>query len=435
MKVLIVSHNCLSTYSNMGKTLLSLFGKLSKSELCQLYIYPSVTDVDVCGSYYRVTDKDILRSFLSFRGPGKEIDPAYLTFGNAVPYEDPQDAVVYGNKRNVTPFARIARDAMWKLSRWYTKDLQRWLDRENPTCIFLAPGYAKFIYDIALRIAKERGIPIVSYICDDYYFVKQPEGPVARMQLLLLKKKIEELMQKSTSLVVICEELKTAYGDFFDIPTEVIMTASGISTLALPRTECKPIYEISYFGNLKCNRYTALAEFAGALNALNKDRDTKYILNVYTPEIDQNILSLLERTSCVRIKGFVSGNLFVQAMAHSDYLLHAEAFDEASIDLVKNSISTKIAESLASGIPLIAYGPAEIASIQHLVRNDCALVITQPEDLRAVLTSAEDPEICKKVVEAACKTAHQLHSQEKNGEQIRRLLQSASDREQMQRRV
>ena len=35
MKVLIISHNAISTDNNMGKTLYSLFNVFSKTELCQ----------------------------------------------------------------------------------------------------------------------------------------------------------------------------------------------------------------------------------------------------------------------------------------------------------------------------------------------------------------------------------------------------------------
>lgn len=45
MKVLLISHNSISTYQNMGKTFLSLFNCFQKEELCQLYIYPSKNSI------------------------------------------------------------------------------------------------------------------------------------------------------------------------------------------------------------------------------------------------------------------------------------------------------------------------------------------------------------------------------------------------------
>ena len=44
MKVLLLSHNPVTTYNNMGKTFLSLFSAFRPEELCQLYLYPAVPD-------------------------------------------------------------------------------------------------------------------------------------------------------------------------------------------------------------------------------------------------------------------------------------------------------------------------------------------------------------------------------------------------------
>ena len=60
----------------MGKTLSSLFSSFEKEELCQLYIYPSVPDLDYCNSFFRITDKDVVKSILTCsRVKGKIIEP------------------------------------------------------------------------------------------------------------------------------------------------------------------------------------------------------------------------------------------------------------------------------------------------------------------------------------------------------------------------
>ena len=62
MKVLLLSHNPVTTYNNMGKTFLSLFSAFRPEELCQLFLYPAVPDTACCGSYYRFTDREALHS-------------------------------------------------------------------------------------------------------------------------------------------------------------------------------------------------------------------------------------------------------------------------------------------------------------------------------------------------------------------------------------
>ena len=67
-------------------------------------------------------------------------------------------------------------------------------------------------------------------------------------------------------------------------------------------------------------------------------------------------------------------------------VIHAESFDPAMMELVRFSVSTKIAESLMYGPCLLAYGPEGIASIDYLKENDAAYVITQTDRLAEGLT-------------------------------------------------
>ena len=64
MKVLIMSHNPITDYNSMGKTFLGLFSAFSEDELCQFYVYPTLPNIKVCESYYRMTDREALRSIV-----------------------------------------------------------------------------------------------------------------------------------------------------------------------------------------------------------------------------------------------------------------------------------------------------------------------------------------------------------------------------------
>ena len=67
MKALIISHNPITTHGSMGKTMLTLFSAFKKEELCQLYIYPSLPDIDFCNAYFRVTDRTFCGATIPFR--------------------------------------------------------------------------------------------------------------------------------------------------------------------------------------------------------------------------------------------------------------------------------------------------------------------------------------------------------------------------------
>lgn len=420
MKVLIISHVPMTARNNMGKTLLSLFSEFETDELCQMYIYPAVPDQNRCSSYYRVTDKEALKNIL-FGKPGGEIEAACIKEVSTI-FEEPKDERIYRNRKNKSALRRLLRDAMWKLTRWNNSQLKAWLEREKPDCIFIAPGVAKFLYDFALTISRMRKIPIVTYICDEYYFVKDATTPLDKVRLGLLKGKIEKLLGASRHLVVISEELRTAYEGRFGLPASVLMTGTGCA----PAEDLQISQDrkaICYFGNIRCNRFISLCDVGKALDEINRERGTDYALKIYTAEKDPEILGQLSRFDSVQLCGFVTGAAYDEAFHRSQLLLHVEAFDEASVDFVQHSVSTKIADSLASGIPLLAYGPEEISSMQHLLRHDCALTATTGEELKSMLIRAfnEDAEV-RRVAENALAVAEECHNSNRNSLRLKQII-------------
>ena len=120
------------------------------------------------------------------------------------------------------------------------------------------------------------------------------------------------------------------------------------------------------------------------------------------------------------MNGFISGDKFRQFFFSAQSLLHVEAFDKKSIDFVKNSISTKIADSLGSGILLLAYGPSQIASMGHLIRNNCAIYMDKKKDLKNMLLNVfsmtEDERSV--IINNALVTANKYHNTNFNGKNL-----------------
>jgi len=405
----------------MGKTFLSLFSAIPKEELCQLYVYPSFPDVDAVASCYRITDRDAIKRICPLAHAGGEVFPHAYT-GSMI--ENGTDKKLYGKATNNQPLKRLLRDMVWKVSSWYTKDLQQWLDRENPDCIFLAPGYAKFIYDIALTVSRKRNIPVIVYICDDNYFLAAPETLLGRIQLRLLQKKTRQIMDGSKLVVAISKEIGDQYSREFSIESEVIMTGAGFE-VAQESPDRAEINTFSYFGNLDLSREKSLADIGRVLDEINDQQGTGYVLNIYTSNETPAEFSDIKS---IKMGGFLVGEAFSKAFRSADCLVHVESFDEEMKDLVKGSVSTKIADSLASGIPLLAYGPAGIASMEHLRRNDCAFVADSVESLKTVIGQLlSDREMRNRISENARNTAACYHTSSANSVRLRAIVKQIAE--------
>ena len=104
-------------------------------------------------------------------------------------------------------------------------------------------------------------------------------------------------------------------------------------------------------------------------------------------------------------------------------MIHTESFDPVIRERVRYSLSTKIADSLASGTCMLAYGPAEAASMDYLIRNKAAFTATSPEELRAVLPRlfTDDAEY-RRITGKAKALARKNHSPEATRETVRKTL-------------
>lgn len=424
-KILILSHNPLSTYNSMGMTLLRLFSAFPAESLCQLYIYPSLPDTDHCASYFRITDKDVLRSYFSlFQVKGHEISP--VVQGPAA-FEHPQDEKLYRNVRNKAPLRMILRDVMWRFAHVYNRTLKQWLAEQKPTCIFVAPGSGVFFYRLARKLAHKLHIPIVTYICDDFYFLRG-EGMLGRLHQRSVRGAIEKLLKASSHMVAISKPLASAYHERFGVPATTIMTGTG-HPIATSVKSAKGAQSLLYAGNIRAGRNQSLADVGKALEQINAAHGTSFSLEIYTGEKEREILSVFDGITSIHLNGFLTGSDFAQVFGAAKLHLHVESFAVRETERVKFSLSTKIADCLGSGSCMVAYAPAEVASMQYLIEQQCALTATVQKQLCAVLERAFfDPDAADRAAENGLHAAHAFHDCRRNSLSLAAILEETCER-------
>ncbi len=419
MKVLIISHNPITDYNNMGKTLKGLFGSFPHQDLCQLYVYPTLPNVVCCNSYYRITDKEAFRGIIRRKKVGRVIETKEIKNANEL-YENRNDENLYRNKQSNRELKILARDWLWSFSNWYCKRLKNWLMEQKPTVIFVAPGASKFLYNVALKISKRLCIPIVSYICDDFYFSsKKIKGILKKYYGWRLRSKIRKLLVNSSCVVTICDELNDAYTEEFSCKCITISTGANIPIEK--EVNISNNNNICYFGNLKLKRHRALAEVARAIDNINKTHKIEWTLNIYTADDLLEMEAEFEDIKCAKFCGFIGQEEMYRKMKEATVLLHVESFESA--ERVKYSVSTKIADILASGCCLFAYGPRGVASIEHLKRNDCATVVNERSEIeRSLLNCIQDEKSRKIRALNGLNTAKNHHDSLRQSELLKNAL-------------
>lgn len=422
MKILIVSHNCISRTSNMGKTLLSYFHGFDIEEMAQLYIHSEEpTDDTLCHRYYRFTDVDALKSIFSGKTSGKEFGKTEIKIHRISGRTDTgllRSVYQYGERRTAMVYGM--RELIWKYSHWNSQPLWDWIGAFAPDVVFLASGDYGFPYRMAAEIANRLGKPLAVCCVDDFYlYNRNADCLLGRFVHRRFLKMVYQTMEQARALFVICESLKRLYEPLFKKPCHVLHTSAPKKETAGKQNKCR----IAYLGNLELGREKQLIAIGRALRDLTIPGVNSY-LDVYSCEQNRKILKDLTQENGVHFHGAVSAEEVGRIMGESLAVIHTESFAPNIQNIVRHSVSTKIPESLMNGPCIIAYGPAGIASMDYLIENQAAYAITAPEDLhrglQEILTDAGKRE---KIVDNARTLAEQNHSIQKVPAQLRARLE------------
>lgn len=413
MRVLVVSHNCFCMTENMGKTLYSYFSEFENSEIFQFFIYNSIPEIGLCKNYYRVTDIDILKSIFT-RKSGKIFKDENLDFE----ISEKSYSSLYQKGRRRTPFIYFARNLIWKLGAWKTKKLKKWLDEINPDLVFFASGDYAFMYNVANFIADYKKIPLFVCCMDDYYINNKNKdkfgGKIVHRSFV---KQVNKTMNKCSAIFCICDKMASDYSKLFSKKCYVLHTSS---TLDKPLEKTYSCDKICYIGNLGFKRYEQLIDIGRELKGFGR------VLDVYSGEKRIECIKDLTPGNGISFHGKINYDEVLNVMANSSVLVHVESFDSKIREEVKYSVSTKIADSLASGTCLLAYGPPDIASIEYLKENDCACVITKKEELYERLSAIiGDERLRNHYVKNALVVAENNHNAEKNSKFLQTILNEA----------
>ena len=379
-KVLIVSHNSFSSTNNMGKTLASYFSGFPKECLAQLYFHEGVPQSNICNKYYSFSDKDALKSILNRYHVGYQYNDGCSEISNI---KKTNGLYAVGKKK--LPIALFARDLIWKLSNIKNKHLLQWVQKFNPDIIFFASGDYSFAYKIALFLSKALNIPLATCCLDDFYFYCNYKNKfLGKAYHRSFMKVVRKVIDYSKCIFVTNELMAEEYELFFRRKCSILYTPAEIN-----KEEIK--YEdregIRYLGGLSLNRHESLLDISRMLEKISSKDERINCVDVYSNENSKEILRNFNMNNGIAFHGFADFSTVQEVIRNSLAVIHVEAFDDKCRQRTRLSLSTKIAESLASGTVLIAYGPLELASMQYLIKYNAAIVSDNIEDLSLKIQS------------------------------------------------
>ena len=384
-KILIV---CTTPYSKeaSSRAFGSYFGAFGKENLAQIMSLPIVPPKGQCGSIFRITDEELIKSRFSKK----------QTVGTIFHFEDMREGSA---EEQATPskkgflkkayrffkarkgaFSHLVRKCIWKKKYWDTSELEKWVDDFQPDLVYCSFSDDFFIQDIALHFSKKYNIPLVFNLGDDYYFNDRFSlSPFYWIYRKSYKKQFEAVMKASSGATFISDRIREKYVQAFDVSGKTVYLSAPLNEPGDLSIHQLPV--ISYFGNLGYGRYKSLADIGDALQSI----DPSYKVDVYSSFASKKMLRYFAKHPGVCFHGRINYQEITEKTRKTDLLLIVEGFDRKSIKDVKYSLSTKVADSLSSGKLCFCYGDRDTGAMDFLLAHQLGVVVTKQNDLAEVL--------------------------------------------------
>lgn len=408
----------------------SYFSGWERDAIAQVFSNEAAPVKGHCGTLFQITDRMLLKKWF---GEKRDIGTQYYydslsaegtNHKNEALNRKPKGIVDFLSKLGAkhTPSTHLARGVLWKRSFWANEKFCNWLDEFKPECVFLSFSDDFFILNIAQFVSRRFDIPIVTEIGDDYIFNDRKSlSPAYHLYRKMYKSKVHSLFEKNRYIAYISDKMEKQYNEYFRAFGKTVYLTSEIARRPFRQIDMKRP-RIRYFGNVLLDRYQSIVDIANALKGINES----YTIDVYGGNLSEDIRKAFDACENIVYHNPVPYSEVMRLTEESDILLLVEAFSKFNIQSTKYSLSTKVADSLKSGVNLFAYGSEECGLIDYMQRYDACVTCTSQSELKSMLEKLiEDVSLQRRFYSRSEQLTEEHHSIASSVKIVRGLIDSA----------
>lgn len=419
MRVLVLSSTPWDENNSFGNTYSNLFSDFADIEFANIFCKAGKLNNRFSMIGFRMTDKSLLRNLLGKCPAGERV----TNTKDKMP-ENGDEKPFVPKKRHLVYF--WIREWIWRVGRWKSPELRAFIQEFQPDVIFQPIYYYRYLNRVAQYVKQVADVPMLGYVSDDVYRLRQTGfSPLQRLDTLLSRRCIKKTVENCEILYVVSALQKREYEQIFKTPCKVLTKGEDFSDSPHLKTAYNSPMQLVFTGNIGTNRWKTLALIANALREINQD-GTKAELRIYTATpLTPAMQKALDIDGVSYLMGSVPASEISRIQSAADVLVHVEAMDIKNKLAVRQSFSTKLVDYFKAARPILAVGPKDVASIDHLLQNNCALVADNEAELTKILsvcienpslidTLAENAYICGKHCHDAAQMKEMLYADLKN---------------------
>lgn len=415
MKVLVISAEVWRDDTNGGNVLSNIFDGF-EAEFAQIYCNPGIPYNNKCKKYYQMTDSMVIQNIIKGKKIGKLIE------FDDYPSKRNRSDILNGDsinfykffKKYSFPIFHVAKEIIWNASNWKNDSLKQFITEFNPDIIF-APCYGSHIMlSIDRFVANLTNKPVISYISDDHYSMKQFRiSLIYWINRILLRKNLRKTFSYYNLIYTMTSEQLEECQRALKCNMKILQKSVDISKVSKKENINKPI-KLIYAGGIYCGRWKTLIAIVKALELINKN-STKMVLEIYTGNnLNKKQEAILNDKVNSNVHGLISQEELKKKYKESDIALHVESFDIKNKLSTRLSFSTKIIDCLSSGCAVMAICWNGQSGYKYLQREDVAICIDNINDIYKKLSEiVNDTSIIKKYSQKSYEVCKKNHDSKK----------------------
>jgi FkbM family methyltransferase len=317
-KILVVSSTLMNCDSATGALVKNLFLGWPKAALAQLHTDHGMPELDVCDKYFRLSRKKY--NFDTVMQQVREFKPELI-------------------------YLRLV---------------------DSPLVLL----------NFVKEYLKMEKIPLITHIMDDWPERARTNNPELFLHATPL---LCELFQYASYNLSICDHMSFAFEQRFGVPFKAVSNFIDPEDLtkSIKKQKKRPeLFTIRYCGSLASDMQLAsVVDVAQAVGSLQDEIPVR--LEIYVHRRFRKNARKLRRYKGTEIRAFVPHEDYKELLSNADLLLLAANFDSESLNYIRYSMANKLPEYMASGTPILAYGPVESATIRYAQQGRWAKTVTK----------------------------------------------------------
>ncbi|MFN3400273.1 MAG: glycosyltransferase [Ferrovibrio sp.] len=417
-RVLFVTGHAFNHVTGGGITFSNLFRGWPKDRIATVHHDEVPTSSDICDRYFVLGPAQMrlwwpLELLRCLRVVARSASALVAPPAQSQAEKAPQQKHVGWRRRLMRLALGDSMPDRWVL----TPDLEAWIADYRPDVIYTllgGNGMMGLLRDIRSRF----GIPMVVHLMDDWPQTIYSRGLLARWERSLMQRLLREHLSKAALRFGIsdamCRKFAERYGLPF-IPFQNVVELEKWAALFRSSAESKePPYRLLYAGSIFPNaQLQSLLDMCGTVEALNKS-GFSVTLEISSPEfLVAPWRRQLESSDGVSISPPIEDDAtYFRHISNVDILLLPVNFDAASVTFIRYSMPTKVPAYLASGTPILVYGPRGVAQVDYALEWGWGEVVDHrdPAELasaiRTLLSNRERREALRRTAQEVARTRH-----------------------------